>query len=253
MLSATQVTAEGTPGMQNQAPLPGAPQGTPLLAWGKPLAMALSAISVTATTPSPSLAAMRLIAERSSVTRSVAAHEEYWLLLGRHGLPAMVHGLVPHAPSETSPQQETAQRAVKAVERLSSLLGISEEAVADLAGFSRRSTSNWRRGQGVYPKTVRALFESAALVESLSERLGKPGLLAWLSGGSPDDVPRRDLLASSEGRGRLLSEAHRLLFESVPTDPAVDISDWSESELAAASQTPKPGFTDARANRRTVD
>lgn len=137
----------------------------------------------------------------------------------RAGIPAEpLIGAGPLDLPDRDPQQVdsvphvTAARALTAVADLTAWLGVTEEQVADTAGFSRRNLSNWRAGSGTYPKTVRGLFEIHALLAALVRAIGTDRAASWLSLQSAMGSRRRELLASESGRAQLLSEAQHLLF-----------------------------------------
>ena len=154
--------------------------------------------------------------------------------------------LVDPAPQRTS-ARGSAVRALRAAADLSHWLGMTEEQIADLAGFSRRNYSNWRGGQGSYLKTVRELFEIHALVGRLVRELGDDGATAWMALPSPTGRSRRQLLTTSAGRARLLSEAQPLLFVKAERD--VPIADFEYEDLGAVStgqhQAARNNFGDA--------
>lgn len=129
--------------------------------------------------------------------------------------------VAPHGNSDVD-------RVLSAISDLVDWLGVTEEQASDLAGFSRRNVSNWRRGVGVYPKTVRSLFEIHALVGGLINSLGQGGMLSWLSQEN-GDLTRMKMLGSSEGRSLLYQLAQPLLFERAPVDRAQP--EYVESEL----------------------
>lgn len=103
-------------------------------------------------------------------------------------------------------------RAISAVDRLMDLLTLPEVRVAELAGVSRNSIRNWRRGHDVYPATVKRLLQVANLVSALEASLGRELMLAWLDEPGADAVPRRDLLADPDGHLAVAREAGALLF-----------------------------------------
>lgn len=105
-------------------------------------------------------------------------------------------------------------RPTRAVRELCAWLGVTEQEVADLAGFAVRSVANWRQGMRPRPATVRRLYQLHALIEALVSRLGAPGVRQWLREPSGDlGVVREQLLASAEGLATLQDEAADLLYE----------------------------------------
>ena len=125
-----------------------------------------------------------------------------------------------------------AERALRAAEELGSWLGMTEEHIADISGFSRRNYSNWRAGQGSYVKTVRGLFEIHALVSGLVQELGTSKAVAWLGLPAPSGQPRRLLLATEEGRAQLSREMSKLLFAEVGREQLV--ADFEDDREGAA-------------------
>lgn len=139
----------------------------------------------------------------------------------------------------TAFQAVAAERALSAVADLQGWFGLTEEAVADLGGFTRRSISNWRAGSEPYPKTVRGLFEIHALVSGLARAVGAAEMRAWLGIGGTD--PRRwAMLMDVSGRRNLLAEASSLLFAPAPRDPYLSQLDEDALEvmLPQPSRTP---------------
>ena len=103
-------------------------------------------------------------------------------------------------------------RALSAVQRLMDLLAIPEVRVAELAGVSRNSIRNWRRGHDVYPATVKRLLQVANLVSALESSLGRDLMLTWLEEPGVGGASRRDLLAQPDGHLAVAREAGALLF-----------------------------------------
>lgn len=137
-------------------------------------------------------------------------------------------------PMKAIPRSNAA-RALQAAADLSAWLGMTEEHIADIAGFSRRNYPNWRAGQGSYTKTVRGLFEIHALVNSLVQALGTSDAMTWLRLPGPTGDPRQQLLATAEGRAQLLGEASKLLFAPVEREKVVaDFEDDREGASLAA-------------------
>lgn len=126
--------------------------------------------------------------------------------------------------------------ALAAAADLQSWLGIGQDDVAHLAGYSPRSTKNWRDGMAPYPATVRRLFEIHALVGSLTRHLGSDGVLVWLADAAPDGRPRRDLLGEDDGLRTVASEAATLLFER----PAPDVRTTQMEEPDGPVSPPRP-------------
>lgn len=150
-------------------------------------------------------------------------------------------------------KQVTARLALTAVDDLVNWLQEPEQDVAKLAGFSRRNISNWRNGRGVYPKTVRALFEIHALVGGLVRSLGSSGATSWLSQRGRGDLKRRALLSSEAGRVELQRSASALIFERVQVETAAAEFEESELEadLVAAPQPDQFGQPVTRRRRKT--
>lgn len=146
-------------------------------------------------------------------------------------LPASPVDLVPLRAIPRS----NAERALRAAADLSAWLGMTEEHIADVAGFSRRNYPNWRAGQGSYTKTVRGLFEIHALVNGLVQALGTGHAMTWLRLPDAKGNPRQQLLATEKGRTQLLGEASELLFAEVEREQLVaDFEDAREGVNLAA-------------------
>jgi hypothetical protein len=144
-----------------------------------------------------------------------------------------------------------AARALAAVADLHAWLGMTEEQIADTAGFSRRNYSNWRAGQGSYPKTVRGLFEIHALVNGLVRALGTGGAVSWIALPSRIGNPRRQLLATSAGRAQLLAEAQPLLFAGVEREqPAAEFDEDTLHVTNAAQRRAAEALMRAMPQRR---
>jgi transcriptional regulator with XRE-family HTH domain len=188
-----------------------------------------SALTPTSSAQPPLAAAMRNLIEHFQVTR--ANIEDVFPLLGFGSLPQAADPLALKPVPRGS-----AARALTAVADLRAWLGMTEEQIADLAGFSRRNYSNWRAGQGSYPKTVRGLFEIHALISGLVRALGRDGAVSWIALPSRTGNPRHQLLATSAGRAQLLAEAQPLLFARVePERPAAEF-DEETLDVTSASQ-----------------
>jgi hypothetical protein len=130
----------------------------------------------------------------------------------------------------SEPNLTNSGRALAAARDLTSWLNITEEQLAEIAGFSRRNYVNWRDGRGSYSKTIRGLFELHALASGLRKMLGQDGFSAWLSMNS-GGIPRRELLSSSSGRSQLLAEAEPLMFAKRDRQPL--IAEFEDAEPAA--------------------
>lgn len=142
--------------------------------------------------------------------------------------------------------RQTAVRALDAVRELQEWLGYTERDVARAAGFARRSLAYWRSGKGVYPKTVRRLFELHAVVRGLVERLGVSHAAVWLSQPSAAD-PRRTrqevLVSGQEGIHEVLSQARPILFSIVPTEqlgPEFEELELEADSVSSASPVSRP-------------
>ena len=202
---------------------PGAP-GTVL----ESITTLLAALMPTASSQPSAAVLIGNLAERFQVTLANFAES----------LPLLGFG-PPHVMIDSPIQRRTAGgsavRALTAAADLTEWLGMTEEQIADLAGFSRRNYSNWRAGQGSYLKTVRELFEIHALVGSLVRELGTDGTTAWIALPSATGRPRNQLLATSSGRSQVLSEAQPLLFAKPEREIAsAEFDDEQVGEVSAA-------------------
>jgi len=174
---------------------------------------------------------MRSLAERFQMTRANA--QDVLPLLGFGSLPQQA---VDPSALRVVPRGNAA-RALAAVADLSAWLDMTEEQIADIAGFSRRNYSNWRAGLGSYSKTVRGLFEIHALVGGLVRALGTDGAMSWLALPSATDNPRQQPLATSAGRAQLVAEAQPLLFARVERErPAAEFDDEDVDVTPAAQR-----------------
>jgi hypothetical protein len=194
----------------------------------------------------PSLAVViGSLLESFQVTRSNI--QEALPLLGFGSLPPQAAGS--SAPSMVS--RRNAARALAAVADVSAWLGMTEEQIADIAGFSRRNYPNWRAGLGSYPKTVRGLFEIHALIGGLVRALGTDGATSWIALSSATGNPRRQLLATSAGRAQLLAEAQPLLFARVERErPAAEFDDENLDVTPAAQRHAAEALSRMRPQRR---
>jgi hypothetical protein len=144
--------------------------------------------------------------------------------------------------------RRAAARALVAISDLSAWLNLSEEKISELAGFTRRSVTNWKSGGGVYPKTVRSLFEIHAVVSSAVRSMGVEGALLWLhQHGSEISTARIEALRSYDGRRMLVSELRETMFAPVPQ---VERPVFEEA-AAEFTQPPDPSlFGDPPTSRR---
>lgn len=195
------------------------------------LAAVTSALTPTASAQPPPADAIRSLIERFQVTRANI----------QDVLPLIRFGSLPQLTANPSMPKAVphgnASRALAAVADLHAWLGMTDEQIADAAGFSRRNYSNWRAGQGSYPKTVRGLFEIHALVSGLVRALGTNGAVSWIALPSRAGNPRQQLLATSTGRAQLLAEAQPLLFARVEREqPAAEFDEEALHVTNAARQ-----------------
>lgn len=190
------------------APLTATRGGFPEAAWA--IAAALS--------PTAALRpALRQISREAAVCLSAtrASTEAIAPLLGFPvSDPSQALGGIAVPDARRSPSE----RVLDTVRDLTGWLGFTEEQVADAAGYSRRSISNWRKGIDPYPKTVRGLFELHALVDGLVRAIGLNGTQGWLAAVSSSGEQRMRLIDSQEGRAQLLREAQPLLFVRVESE-----------------------------------
>jgi hypothetical protein len=217
----------------------------PLRAVGRSLALVTAALMPTATSQ-PSLAAtIRSLIERFQVTRA-EARDVYPLLGFGPVLQSAADVLAPRAVEHAN-----AARALSAVADLRAWLGMTEEQIADIAGFSRRNYPNWRAGQGSYQKTVRGLFEIHALVGGLVRALGSDGAVSWIALESPTGSPRRQMLATGAGRAQLLTEAQSLLFARVERElPAAEFDEEIFHSTDAAQRSAANALMNTAPQRR---
>lgn len=214
------------------------PRGSPLLRESSQRSSVLESISTVLAALSPTTSSQPSAA---ALIASLADRFQVTLANFAESLPLLGFGALSHETTDARPQQAVARgsavRALAASGDLGEWLGLTEEQVADLAGFSRRNYSNWRAGQGSYLKTVRELFEIHALVRGLTRALGREGMSAWLALPSTADEPRRNLLATSTGRAHLLSEAQSLLFAKAEREiPDAEFDDVHVTGVSASQR-----------------
>ncbi len=234
---------------------------TPLLHWVAPAAIVVlnACTSATSSVPAPSLeSALLVIAEHMPITyASVAEATDLLPFCTIAARPRTTNALDPwvRAPAAaSSTSQQAARRALAAVRNLCDWLEVPEDQVAQMAGFSRRSLPNWRAGGGVYPKTVRRLFELHALVHGLVDRLGRTGANAWLaqrSAASGASMTRRELLATGpDGVRAVLDEAQPLLFAAVNRRVGAAEFEEATTDSAFTAAPHRRAFTEPRPPRR---
>lgn len=114
--------------------------------------------------------------------------------------------------------RSTGTVALKAVEYIKTLLGMSEIKVADLVDISRNTIRNWRNGQGAYPSTVRKLFQVKHLISALDSTMTQNQISVWLNGEDDNDprLSRLDRLAQPDGPALVARQASSFLFPSPP-------------------------------------
>lgn len=210
------------------------------------LATAAAALVPTASSPLSTAGVIRNLADRIQVTQA-----DFTDLLPLLGFGALPQPAAADRPAQPALAKGSAGRALAASADLTGWLGMTEEQIADLAGFSRRNYSNWRAGQGSYLKTVRDLFEIHALVGGLVRELGTDGAMAWMALPSATGRPRRQLLATSLDRAQLLSEAQPLLFVKPEREsPTVDFDDEHVGAISPADVEAAKAIASAPPKRR---
>lgn len=129
----------------------------------------------------------------------------------------------------------TSSAAAEAVENLKVLLGLTDTEVAELAGFSRRTLTNWRNGANSYSASSRSLFSIEAFVSRLASHLGEAGMRVWLALDDGTGRSRLQALGRSEGSMRqVMTSAEGILFNSQRAVPEPDIMHgYSEAEMSA--------------------
>lgn len=125
--------------------------------------------------------------------------------------------------------------AADAVESLKTLLGMTDTDVAELAGFSRRTLTNWRNGASSYSASSRSLFSIDAFVTRLASNLGESGMRVWLALDDGTGRSRLQALGHSEVSMRnVMTSAEEILFSSQRIDAEEDIMHgYSEAEMSA--------------------
>lgn len=234
---------------------------TPLLHRVAPAAAFLlsACTSATASVPAPPLgSALQAVAEHVPVTYASVAEATdllpFCTIAARTRMTAVLGGGLTASAVAPNTSQEATRRALAAVRDLCDWLGVSEDQVARMAGFSRRSLPNWRAGGGVYPKTVRRLFELHALVHGLVDRLGRTDASTWLtqrSAARGASMTRQELLASGpDGVRSVLDEAQPLLFAAV--NRRLGAAEFEEAAIDSAftAAPHRDAFTEPRPSRR---
>lgn len=125
--------------------------------------------------------------------------------------------------------------AADAVESLKVLLGLTDTEVAELAGFSRRTLTNWRNGANSYSASSRSLFSIDAFVSRLASNLGEAGMRVWLALDDGTGRSRLQALGHSEDSMRnVMTSAEGILFDSQRAVAKADIMHgYSEAEMSA--------------------
>ncbi|MGW8504896.1 hypothetical protein [Streptomyces sp. CLCI03] len=210
----------------------------------------LGAFAVTASMPAtPAEVISRAISTRFPVTRTGLGDEIEPLLpfVSDRASVRLASEASTHSAAADK-NRRAAERALVAVGELSSWLNLPEERIAELGGFSRRSTSNWRAGGGVYPKTVRGLFEIHSVVKSVVSGMGLGAALLWLQQPNVSgECSRLEELASEKGRRSISAEIQTLILSPVPVVERASF----EPESNEYSQPAKPVlFNDPPKSRR---
>ena len=136
--------------------------------------------------------------------------------------------------------------ALKAVDKLKSLLKFSESEVAELAGISRNTIRNWRKGQGAYPSTTNKLFQISHFISALNTVMNQKKMLTWLNESGDDPaLSRLEQLRQSDGVFSVTRQANHLLFpprpgKIPPQDMLVLESDFDAEPSVYAPNLYKP-------------
>lgn len=136
--------------------------------------------------------------------------------------------------------------ALKAVDKLKSLLKFSESEVAELVEVSRNSIRNWRKGQGAYPSTTNKLFQISHLISALNTVMNQKQMLTWLNESGDDPaLSRLEQLRQSDGVSSVTRQANHLLFpprpgKIPPQDMLVLESDFDAEPSVYAPNIYKP-------------
>lgn len=163
----------------------------------------------------PALRALRLINPGQILSDTTSLWEE------TTELTLVTPGLRPRtlrfgAPIRTVPTElETSSRrqsATGAVEDLMAWLDLTRDEVADLCGFSLRTSQYWSVGKVPRSGTVRRLFDVHGLLRSLNRAMGANNAQRWLSEPDAEGVRRVDRLREADGVTRLLKEAGKTAF-----------------------------------------
>jgi transcriptional regulator with XRE-family HTH domain len=239
----TEIRIDPTPSLSRVGQVLPSAEGTPVLhRVGLPAVILALALSPT------SAAAPVLVREPESHTSFVSSRMDYDLdmhyLLRWGGMRAPLGDPEGNQTgsriAEGAASNLPAAAVLESVADLGEWLGITEQQVAEMAGFTRRNISKWRAGAGAYPKTTRQLNEIHAFVAALRDGLGEDGARAWVAGATSDGARRRDSLETEAGRSALYREARSLLFRAAP--PRATAARWDESDedfadTARAAQT----------------
>ncbi len=103
-------------------------------------------------------------------------------------------------------------------------LEASKEEISDLVGVGHKTPYYWQRGGVPRAATVRRLYQTHALFNSMVRRLGEDGFRQWLT---LEDLGRRERLFSGE-TDFLQREAHDILFKR--TRPRARPGTWLPDE-----------------------
>lgn len=145
-----------------------------------------------------------------------------------------------HEPAPRVQQQSSTTRpassATAAVEGLKVWLQLTDAEVAELAGFSRRTLTNWRSGANSYTASSRKLFSLHAFVAHLITNLGVAGTRLWLA--LDDGTGRSRLLAlydNEDSTRNVMTLTEDLLFPLRRPEPEAEdiMHGYSEAEMSA--------------------
>ncbi|WP_146214593.1 hypothetical protein [Streptomyces sp. ICBB 8177] len=204
----------------------------------------------------PGISMQESRSEAPSLLADIAAHLTPFQSGGRQMLPLWTFGTAEafelvrrelrrrldpfeHQADEPAPV-ERQNKALVAIEEMSSWLGVTAAKAADLAGGYRRSYYNWLKGMVPYDATTLNLFEAHAFIEALVDVLEPRGVREWLNVPYGSGV-RIDLLRDSAGRAVLSGLARSILFrEPEPKTAWLPDDDLAHTPPPAAERSEMP-------------
>jgi len=119
--------------------------------------------------------------------------------------------------------------ALRALDRVRSFMGWTDEGMAAAGNFRRSSIYNWERGTRPQVAKVAGLLGLDAFLKSLIRRLGEDGTRTWLDSG---DGSRRTRLLQGE-TASVIADAESIIFPSAALRD--DEGYWGEASISPPS------------------